>query len=828
MKNNKHKLNYKIFSLMYCVSVILSFVALPVQAAEPTIKNVIYIMPDGGGYGQYDFANYFRQQGGFDEATYPTATKRDTNPMFVTDYLAGSVKTRSANAEVTDSAAGGTAEASGYKTNNGYISVTTDKRPRATILEAAQELGKRTGLVSQAPFYHASPAAFASHWPDRNTYDIIAKQMHNQDLDLVIAGGYSLVQAMDDTMSIEIPKELGYKIVEDRADLAAINEGDKVWGNMTTDNLACDYRLPENEPRMTEITEAAIRALDGSEEGFFLFIEVTYTDAHENDARNAASEFNVLSDVFEVCVDFAKENGETMVVSIADHDTGGMTIIPDKLEEAYEQVKVGKNPGLGVMNWESTNHTSQNVPCFFYAPEGISIPGLNPVLGDTEETRGDWKAQTGSYVIDNTAMPNYVADLWDVDLDKVTEELFVDVTDIGTINPDGTFEFASGDKVMAPYTDKYTKDGVEYSTDGRVSVYVDDRFYVPACVIEEDDWNYKGGAMNGFFGSGTEADPYLIKNPYDFIEFSHNIAIGNDYKDVYFEQTRDVDLVPYSDEYFPVTSDKTFAGNYNGNGYTINAEISVSNDACIFPTVSGTIMNVGTTGTLTSKGSYSAGICRKLKSSGKLVNSYSTMDITGNAVGGLVYNQYGVVSNCYYAGNITAKRSINALGMRHGNGKFQNTYYVKGIHQFAEKGITAKTTESMLTGFADILNEGIADAANVAGVEESKMAVWSQGTDQLPELGIPTATVESVVVTPATATVKKGESLQLTATVLGENNPSQAVSWQLIPSSTQGTTVNEDGLLVVSETETETEFTVLAKSKVDGSKTNNCKVTITE
>lgn len=785
-------------------------------------------MPDGGGYGQYDFANYFRQQGGFDETKYPTATKRDTTPMFVEDYLAGSIRTRSASAEITDSAAGGTAESSGYRTNNGYLGVTTNKVPRATILEAAQELGKKTGLISQAYFYHASPASFASHWPDRNKYDTIATQMHNQALDLVICGGYGPAQELDPTLSSKIPEAMGYKIVRNRADLQKVSKGDKVWGDIATGTFGMDYSLPTNEPKMVEIVEKSIEVLSGTDEGFFLFIEVSHTDNHGNDARHAASEFNVLSECFEKCVEFAKEDGETMVVSIADHDTGGMTIIPDKLEEAYQQVRIGKNPGSTLMGWESTNHTSQNVPCFFYAPEGISIPGLNPVLGDTPETRGDRFAQTGKYVADNTAMPNYVADLWDVDLDEVTKELFVDVTEIGTVTPDGTFEFASGDKSMAPYTDKYIKDGKEYSTDGRISLYVDDKFYVPACVIEEDDWNYKGGSMNGFFGAGTKDDPYLIKNPYDFIEFSYNISIGEDYDGVYFEQTKDIDLVPYGSEYSPVTSDYTFAGNYNGNGYTINAEISTAYDACVFPTVSGTIMNVGTTGSLTSKGTHAAGICRKLMPSGKLINSYSTMSLTGNAVGGLVYNQYGTVANCYFAGTLIAKKAINALGMKHGNGKFQNAYYVKGLHQYAGDGIKAMKTAEMLTGFADTLNAGIEAAAKAAGVDASEMAVWAQGQNQLPELELPVATVEAIEVTPAIATVKKGETLQLSAKVIGKNNPSQEVHWTISPESTEGTTINEDGLLTVSPTETETEFTILAKSKIDGSKTNNCKVTITE
>jgi uncharacterized protein YjdB len=108
------------------------------------------------------------------------------------------------------------------------------------------------------------------------------------------------------------------------------------------------------------------------------------------------------------------------------------------------------------------------------------------------------------------------------------------------------------------------------------------------------------------------------------------------------------------------------------------------------------------------------------------------------------------------------------------------------------------------------------------------MAIWAQGTNQLPYLEIPVATVENVVVTPTEATVKKGESVQLKATVVGKNNPSQEVGWTISPTSTEGTTVSEDGLVTISATETETSFTVLAKSKIDGSKAASCVITVVE
>ena len=87
------------------------------------------------------------------------------------------MKTLSEDNYVTDSAAAGTAMATGKKTNNGMISVTPDGKEVKTILEAAKEVGKATGLVATSTITHATPAVFAAHVESRGSEAEIAKQL---------------------------------------------------------------------------------------------------------------------------------------------------------------------------------------------------------------------------------------------------------------------------------------------------------------------------------------------------------------------------------------------------------------------------------------------------------------------------------------------------------------------------------------------------------------------------------------------------------------------------------------------------------------------------
>ena len=91
-----------------------------------------------------------------------------------TSLLVGAVETHSADSHVTDSAASGTAYATGVKTRNWMLGVDPDERPLGTLLEAAEARGMSTGLVTTADLTDATPAAFVAHVARRTLQDSIA------------------------------------------------------------------------------------------------------------------------------------------------------------------------------------------------------------------------------------------------------------------------------------------------------------------------------------------------------------------------------------------------------------------------------------------------------------------------------------------------------------------------------------------------------------------------------------------------------------------------------------------------------------------------------
>jgi alkaline phosphatase len=101
-------------------------------------------------------------------------------PLALDSLLRGAVRTPSASHPITDSAAGAVAYASGIKTKNRTIGVDTLGRPVGTILEAAEERGMATGVVSTTRVTDATPAAFSAHQVSRYAENDIAVQQRSQ------------------------------------------------------------------------------------------------------------------------------------------------------------------------------------------------------------------------------------------------------------------------------------------------------------------------------------------------------------------------------------------------------------------------------------------------------------------------------------------------------------------------------------------------------------------------------------------------------------------------------------------------------------------------
>ncbi len=788
------------------------------EKPQRQIKNVIFLIPDGGGYGPYDFANDVKTSGGFLKPEYMYRTSTTSKPMTMRSHLAGSMTTNNYQDALTDSAAAGTAMATGYKTFNGRIGINHEGKPVANILEAAQSIGMATGLVATYEWMHATPASFSAHVMARDDYKNLYQQIENQGIDVVLGSGYGAVK---DYATIDNAVQRGYTIVRTREDLENVKPGDKIWGDATNNSSPYDINLTVEQPTLAQMTKAAITALSADEDGFFLMVEGSKVDTggHANDAVVTTSEYLAFDAAFRAAVAFASKRTDTVVLAAPDHDTGAMKYdeISD-LAGAVVNVRVGTDPDF--IGWGTTSHSTQQVGVWMYVPEGVDvIEGLNPVLGDTPETREN-------YVIDNTDLAPYIAKLLGVDLDELTKELFVDVTDIGRYSSAvGKFTFNNGKKYVYKNQSSYFENGKEISLDGKVTFEADGRFYVPSCMVTEEDLKHVNKAGEAeILGSGTENDPYIIDDEWKFVEFTGALLSGTDYSGKYFKQTRDLNLSGNRD-YPGMGKDATFAGVYDGGGYKINVNLVTTGDQCVFPYVTGTVMNLGTTGKIFSSSvldsAYTAGIARSVRDTGKLLNCYSTMDIDGHIVRGIASTNYGVIENCYFGGKLTSRNGSSAIAAASG-GTFKNCYFSAncGASQSGD-GIVKVSAEEEATLY-EKLNAGRSEIE-----ADTKLSYWRASEASVPELYVPVPTVSAVVLGQRDVTVNKGDGVQFTATVEGEFEPSQAIVWSLEGESSNGKSIMyEDGFLYIDSEEESQSFTVIAKSAYDGSVTDITTVTV--
>ncbi len=804
--------------LAITLSLIMIFSSVSfIYAAEdtPQIKNIIYLIPDGGGYPLYDFANLVKISGGLPGDKFPYKTLTDTEPMAMRPYLAGSAVTLNVSGGLTDSAAAGTALATGNKTINGYIGIDRAAVPKANLVEAAESVGKSTGLIATYEWVHATPASFSAHVMDRSDYENIYKQMENKGMEVVLGTGYG---AVSEYATIQNAIDRGYIIVEGWEDLDAVQPGDTLWGNIANPSFGYDINLTSGQANLEEMTRAAITALSGDPDGFFLMVEGSKVDTggHLNDALVSTSEYLAFDAAFKVALDFAKGRNDTVVICTPDHDTGAM-VMPADPEASVKTVMDGKTPTD--IAWGTTGHSTQNVGVWVYVPEGVSlIEGLNPVLGDTPETRE-------GYIIDNTAIAPWCAELMDVDLEALSNDLFCDVTSIGTYSvATGKFSFASGDKYIYKNEAHYYENGEKISTDGKVALFLNNRFYVPSEMVDEEDWNYVPEVRDGITGTGSKADPFIIDDEYDFIEFTEQMKSGETYDGKFIRQDADIDLSENLD-YTGVNEKQTFAGTYDGNGHKIKVALDSAGNNTLFPYVTGTIMNLGTEGSIKTSGSFAMGIARSIRAGGKMVNCWSDVSVSGSTACGLSWSNYGIIENCCFTGTLSGN-TLHSIASSQGEEYiFKNCYYKEGTGNQSGTGVTAVKESDINSAFADKLNEGRASYATTLGVSEDSLSYWTV-QDGKAFHHIPVPVVESITVTPGDFSLDKGDGILLTAEISGKFNPSKEVTWSIEGDVSEGTKIEEDGFLTVDINENASSFKVMAKSNQDGSVADVITVTV--
>lgn len=327
-------------------------------------RNLIMMIPDGSSQTWDTAARYYK---GYekDSESFPMSVDDVTLGIDRADHI-GSMSTYPDDPSntVTDSAAAGTAIATGEKTYNGAISVDTDGNPVETILEKATDAGYAAGLVSTTQITHATPASFASHVESRGSQQEIARQyIQEQDLDVVLGGDRTHFRADDRDDDLDLISEAendGFEYVETASNLESVDDS-KVLG-LFNESGHLDYYLDRldnddnTQPGLPQMTAKAIELLEQrSDRGFFLMVEGGRIDhaAHGNDPAAIAEQVE-HHEAVDVAMEYAENepgNSETLVVNAADHETGGLVLAREEYEQDWGAI-VGQEATQGVLQSE--------------------------------------------------------------------------------------------------------------------------------------------------------------------------------------------------------------------------------------------------------------------------------------------------------------------------------------------------------------------------------------------------------------------------------------------------------------------------------------------
>ncbi len=323
-------------------------------------KNVILLIGDGTGLSQVSSAFYFKE----------------TAPNYGRFKHIGLINTSSSRQDITDSAAGATAFASGVKSYNGAIGVADDSTKVSTLVEIVSPLHIKSGVISTSSVTHATPASFYAHALSRGFYEEIAADMVVSDIDFVAGGGIDNFNKREDGKNLLADLESKkFKIdTTSLGDFNAIKAHSKV-----AYLLAANHMPPKAKGRgdfLPNATALGIQFLNKDNSNFFLMVEGSQVDwgGHANDSDYLISELIDFDNAIGKALDFAKQDGNTLVIVTADHETGGFTLASTTKKNADGKEYSDYNEITGTFS--TGGHSATLIPVFAYGPGAEEFSGV--------------------------------------------------------------------------------------------------------------------------------------------------------------------------------------------------------------------------------------------------------------------------------------------------------------------------------------------------------------------------------------------------------------------------------------------------------------------
>ncbi len=398
------------------------------QIKNGPAKNVILLIGDGMGDSEITVArNYAVGAGAFfkgldalpvtGQYTHYALDKKTGKPSYV-----------------TDSAASGTAWATGVKTYNGAIGVDIREKPHKTLLEMAKEAGLGTGNVTTSEIQDATPAVLIAHVTHRKCYnptktaelckDIalengglgsISEQLLNTRPDVTLGGGAKYFEDKaragewrDQTLRAQAEAR-GFQVV---GTLDALNKIDTAnqkkpllglfapgnmpvrwqgpkashYGNIEKEPVECKVndKRTADIPTLARMTTKAIDLLKANPKGFFLQVEGASIDKQDHAANPCGQigETVDLDEAVQVALEFARKDGNTLVIVTADHAHASQIIEATEKAPGLTQALKTKDGSIMAVSYGNSDdpddqgHTGAQLRIAAFGPGAANVTGL--------------------------------------------------------------------------------------------------------------------------------------------------------------------------------------------------------------------------------------------------------------------------------------------------------------------------------------------------------------------------------------------------------------------------------------------------------------------
>ncbi|MCK0145851.1 alkaline phosphatase [Arenibacter sp. F26102] len=308
---------------------------------EKRIKNVILLIGDGNGLTQ--ISSSVLANGG--------------NLTLTQLKSIGFIKTQSSDDFTTDSAAAGTALATGTKTYNRSIGMAPNGQPLTNITELLDQHQFISGCITTDKIVGATPSSFYAHQKDRDDTEGIANDLLKSKLSLFIGGGQS-------NFKMNQLDEKGFSILRNVEEIGD-SKKDKI-GLFIAENDVPSF-LKGRGNILAEATKNGLKFLNAKNKPFFLMVEAAQIDSygHKNEVAGIVTEGIDFDVAISEAIKFADKTGNTLVIITADHETSGFTMPHGNMEKKMIEG-----------DFTTDDHTATMVPIFAYGPHSQEFQGV--------------------------------------------------------------------------------------------------------------------------------------------------------------------------------------------------------------------------------------------------------------------------------------------------------------------------------------------------------------------------------------------------------------------------------------------------------------------